>query len=80
MNLSCLWVNPLKGEVSSKNIDWELTRESRERKVWEFLFSLKWWLTLFSGIRRLIDGETNRWGNNGNSDRLYFSGLQNHCR
>ena len=23
---------------------------------------------------------TNRWGNNGNSDRLYFSGLQNHCR
>ena len=23
---------------------------------------------------------TNRWGNNGNSDRLYFLGLQNHCR
>ena len=23
---------------------------------------------------------TNRWGNNGNSERLYFSGLQNHCR
>jgi len=22
----------------------------------------------------------NRWGNNGNNDRLYFSGLQNHCR
>ena len=22
----------------------------------------------------------NRWGNNRNSDRLYFSGLQNHCR
>ena len=21
----------------------------------------------------------NRWGNNGNSDRLYFWGLQNHC-
>ena len=21
-----------------------------------------------------------RWGNNGNSDRLYFSGLQNHCK
>ena len=21
----------------------------------------------------------NRWGNNGNSVRLYFSGLQNHC-
>ena len=22
----------------------------------------------------------NRWGNNGNSKRLYFLGLQNHCR
>ena len=22
----------------------------------------------------------NRWGNNGNSKRLYFEGLQNHCR
>ena len=22
----------------------------------------------------------NRWGNNGNSDRPYFGGLQNHCR
>ena len=22
----------------------------------------------------------NRWGNNGNSDRLYFFGLPNHCR
>ena len=22
----------------------------------------------------------NRWGNNENSDRLYFGGLQNHCR
>ena len=22
----------------------------------------------------------NRWGNSGNSDRLYFWGLQNHCR
>ena len=22
----------------------------------------------------------NRWGNNGSSDRLYFLGLQNHCR
>ena len=23
---------------------------------------------------------TKRWGNNGNSERLYFPGLQNHCR
>ena len=23
---------------------------------------------------------TNTWGNNGNSERLYFWGFQNHCR
>ena len=26
------------------------------------------------------ESEKNRWGNNGNSGRLYFGGLQNHCR
>ena len=25
-------------------------------------------------------GPITSWGNNGNSDRLYFEGLQNHCR
>ena len=24
--------------------------------------------------------KANRWGNNGNNNRLYFLGLQNHCR
>ena len=24
--------------------------------------------------------KANRWGNNGNGERLYFLGLQNHCR
>ena len=28
----------------------------------------------------LITSWPNTWGNNGNSDRLYFFGLQNHCR
>ena len=27
-----------------------------------------------------INFMANRWGNNGYSDRLYFLGLQNHCR
>ena len=27
-----------------------------------------------------ITSMANRWRNNGNSDRLYFLGLQNHCR
>ena len=26
------------------------------------------------------DFMANRWGNNGNSERLYILGLQNHCR
>ena len=26
-----------------------------------------------------ITSWANRWGNNGDSDRLYFLGLQNHC-
>ena len=28
----------------------------------------------------LITSWGSRWGNNGNSNRLYFFGLQNHCR
>ena len=27
-----------------------------------------------------ITSMTNRWRNDGNSDRLYFLGFQNHCR
>ena len=30
-----------------------------------------------SGAKNLMG---NRWGNNGNRERLYFGGLQNHCR
>ena len=29
---------------------------------------------------KFMASSTNRWGNNGNSERLYFLGLQNHCR
>ena len=32
------------------------------------------------GIILSPDLLANRWGNSGNSDRLYFLGLQNHCR
>jgi len=28
----------------------------------------------------LVPSMANRWGNNGNSGRLYFLGLLNHCR
>ena len=42
---------------------------------------------IFLGSKITADGDfwshhfmENRWGNNGNSDRLYFLGPQNHCR
>ena len=34
----------------------------------------------FSSLLWSLHFLANRWGNNGNSDRLYFLGLQNHCR
>ena len=46
----------------------------------------EWNLTLKSIFRKLGSWHqshhlmANRWGNNRNSDRLYFWGLQNHCR
>ena len=36
---------------------------------------------LISRLQSLVPSlMANRWGNNGNSDRLYLFGLQNHCR
>ena len=45
-----------------------------------------WHLVPFSSVQLLSVSDSlqphcfmaNRWGNNGNSDRLYFGGLQNH--
>ena len=31
-------------------------------------------------MKIMASGTITSWGNNGNSDRLYFLGLQNHCR
>ena len=43
-----------------------------------------WELTVAQIMNSLLPNShnfmTNRWGNNGNSDRLYILGLQNHCR
>ena len=41
--------------------------------------TLEWVAISFSNIRSCYF-IANRWGNNGNSERLYFGGLQNHCR
>ena len=45
-------------------------------KYWSFSFSISP-SNEYSG---LISFMGNRWGNSGNSVRLYFGGLQNHCR
>ena len=34
--------------------------------------------TMIMASGRTLQG--NRWGNNGNSERVYFGGLPNHCR
>ena len=46
-----------------------------------------WWAAIYgvtqsqTQLKRLSSSSmANRWGNSGNSDRLYFFGLQNHCR
>ena len=43
----------------------------------------KSWFKLYIQNTKIIASGlmlVNRWGNNGNCDRLYFFGLQNHCR
>ena len=43
--------------------------------------SLLWrYMLLHLGPSRSHHCRANRWGNSGNSGRLYFSGIQNHCR
>ena len=43
-------------------------------------WSLLGWTGWISLQSKGLDFMANRWGNNGNSDTLYFLGLQNHCR
>ena len=52
-----------------------LTTSAREPKIIANNF-LKYYHTL----ENVLDIWGDRWGNNGNSDRLYFLGLQNHCK
>ena len=61
---------------------WRRTKESldeNERKEWK-----SWLKSQHSGNEDQGIWShhfmVNRWGNNGNSERLYFLGLQNHCR
>ena len=47
----------------------ESTLHMKWTKYWSFSFSIQ--------SHHFM---ANRWGNNGNNERLYFLGLQNHCR
>ena len=51
----------------------ESTIHMRWPKYWSFSFNI-------SPSNLSHHFTANRWGNNGNSERLYFLGLQNHCR
>ena len=61
---------------------WKITEEPRDesrRGEWEKLAKN----SMFKKLRSwhlLPSLYTNRWGNNGKSQRLYILGLQNHCR
>ena len=78
----------LLGEISVTSDDTTLMAESKEElnsilmKVKEK--SEKVCLKLNSQKTEIMASGpitmANKWGNNGNSDRLYFWGLQNHCR
>ena len=56
--------------------DTTLMAESEERKSW---LKAQHSENEDHGIRS-HHFMVNRWGNSGNSERLYFLGLQNHCR
>ena len=48
-----------------------------ELKSVTFVFSMPYYRTILLWLLLCI---ANRWGENGNSDRLYFLRLQNHCK
>ena len=81
----------LQGEIliTSRYADDTTLMAEREEELNSLLMKVKEEsenVGLNSTFRKLRSGiwshhfMANRWGNNGNSDRLYFLGLQNHCR
>ena len=61
---------------------WRITKEpldEGERRHWKSWLKLNIQKTKIMAFS-LVTFMANRWGNNGNGERLYFLGLQNHCR
>ena len=55
----------------------------QKTKIWSYQFSLVQFSSVAQSCLTLCWSHhfmANRWGNNGNSERLYFLQLQNHCR
>ena len=62
--------------------EWRRTKEpleESERAEWESWLKIQHSKNEYYGIQS-HHFMANRWGNNGNTERLYFWGLQNHCR
>ena len=64
---------------------WQKGKRNWKASWWKWKKRLKSWLKTQHSNNKdsgILSSHfmANRWGNNGNSDRLYFLGLQNHCR
>ena len=70
----CRWHHPYGRQ--QRGTKQPLDKDEIEGKSW---LQTQHWKTEGLGIDS-HHFRANRWGNNGNSDRLYFLGLQSHCR
>ena len=70
--------------IQEKTLHTDITRWSTPKSEW--LYSLQPKMEKLYTVSKNKTGSwfhhfmANRWGNNENSKRLYFGGLQNHCR
>ena len=64
---------------------WQKAKRNYRASLWKWNRRVKSWLKIqhLKNLDHVIQSHhfmANRWGNNGNGDKLYFLGLQNHCR
>ena len=75
LQLSALFIVQLSHPYMTTGKTIALTRQTFVAKVMSLLFNMLSMLVI-----TFLHFMANRWRNSGNSVRLYFSGLQNHCR
>ena len=64
---------------------WQKAKRNYRASLWKWNRRVKSWLKIqhLKNLDHVIQSHhfmANRWGNNGNGNRLYFLGLWNHCR